>query len=415
VVPPPASGAAAGRGPVVPGGRIFYGWWVVGCAFLLALWGWGLGFYGLSIYLVSLRAARPWSTSEISLAFTAYYLFGAALTIFVGDFFRRLGPRLAVTGGVLAMAASVGALPLVERLPLLYLAMVVMALGWACMSLAAVNILVAPWFEERRSVALSLALTGASCGGVLVAPALLWLVGRHGFAGGTWLVVAAMLLTLLPAVGVILRVSPAVAAGTPPIPMAAQRRRALGTLRYWTISLPYALGLAAQVGVITHLVAYLVPRLGTGGAGLALSVTTLCAVLGRFYLGPAVSRLGPRPVSCLNFLLEGAGLALLWLGAGAPALYAGCVLLGLAVGNMITLPGLLVQAEFPSGEFGAVVSLIVGINQFAYAFAPGLIGVLRDRTGGYGSALALCIALLVLAAAMILVRGRDRAGRLSPA
>jgi MFS family permease len=388
---------------------------VVGCAFLLALWGWGLGFYGLSIYLVSLRAARPWSISQISLTFTAYYLFGAALTIFVGDFFRRLGPRLAVTWGVLAMAASVAALPLVGALWQLYLAMVVMALGWACMSLAAVNILVAPWFEERRGVALSLALTGASCGGVLVAPALLWLVGRFGFGRGIGLVVTAMLLTLLPAVAVILRAPPPRAAGAPPVPMAAQRRRALRTLRYWTISIPYALGLAAQVGVITHLVAYLLPRLGAAGAGLVLSVTTLCAVLGRFYLGPAVSRLGPRPVSCLNFLLEGAGLALLLLGSGALTLYAGCVLVGLAVGNMITLPGLLVGAEFAPEEFGAVVSLIVGINQFAFAFAPGLIGVLRDRTGGYASALILCIALLVVAAALILVGGRDRDPRLSPA
>jgi MFS family permease len=388
---------------------------VVGCAFLLALWGWGLGFYGLAIYLVSLRAARPWSIAEISLAFTAYYLFGAALTIFVGDFFRRLGARRAVTGGVLAMAASVAALPVVAALWQLYLAMAVMALGWACMSLAAVNILVAPWFEERRGVALSLALTGASCGGVLVAPALLWLVGLFGFGGGIGLVVAAMLLTLLPAVAVILRVPPPFAAGAPAIPMAAQRRRALRTLRYWTISIPYALGLAAQVGVITHLVAYLAPRLGTAGAGLALSVTTLCAVLGRFYLGPAVSRLGPRPVSCLNFLMEGAGLTLLLLGSGALTLYAGCVLVGLAVGNMITLPGLLVGAEFAPEEFGAVVSLIVGVNQFAFAFAPGLIGFLRDRSGGYGSALILCIALLVVAAALILVRGRVGDKPLSPA
>jgi cyanate permease len=57
----------------------------------------------------------------------------------------------------------------------------------------------------------------------------------------------------------------------------------------------------------------------------------------------------------------------------------------------------------------------VGINQFAFAFAPGLIGVLRDRTGGYASALILCIALLVVAAALILVGGRDRDPRLSPA
>ena len=33
--------------------RIFHGWYVVGCAFLLATWGWGLGFYALGVYLVA--------------------------------------------------------------------------------------------------------------------------------------------------------------------------------------------------------------------------------------------------------------------------------------------------------------------------------------------------------------------------
>jgi MFS family permease len=393
-------------------------WWVVGCAFLLALWGWGLGFYGLSVYLVSLRAVRPWSTSQISTAFTAYYLGGAVLTIFAGDVFRRVGPRAAVTTGALAMSAAVAALPVITALWQLYVAMAALAVAWAGMSLAAVNILVAPWFPEQRDrgKALSLALTGASCGGVLVAPALLWLIHRRGFALAMWVGAAAMLATLLPAVGWILRRSPPVATGAPPAPMAAQRRRALGTVGYWTISASYALGLAAQVGVITHLVAFLVPKLGAGGAGLALSVTTLCAVLGRFYLAPAVDRLGPRPVSCANFLQEAVGLALLVTGESTLILYAGCVLVGFAVGNMITLPGLLVQDEFAPAEFAAVVSLIVGVNQFAYALAPAAVGVLRDRSGGYGSALGLCITLLVMAAAVILVGGgRRAASRASPA
>jgi len=355
------------------------------------------------VYLVSLRAARAWSTADISTAFTAYYFVGAVLTIFAGDVFRRVGPRVAVTGAALAMAASVAALPLVTSLGALYLAMAAMAAGWAGMSLAAVNILVAPWFVERRGTALSLALTGASCGGVLVAPTLLWLIGRHGFAPAMWATAATMLLTLVPAVALILRRSPPAAAGGASVPMGAYRGRALRTLRYWTICLAYALGLAAQVGIITHLVAYLVPRLGTAGAGLALSVTTLCAVLGRFYLGPAVDRLGARPVSCLNFLQEALGVGLLVLGTGAPALYAGCVLIGLAVGNMITLPGLLVQAEFEPAAFGAVVSLIVGTNQFAYALAPAAVGILRDRTDDYASALGLCVALLVLASGLIMV------------
>jgi hypothetical protein len=45
------------------------------------------------------------------------------------------------------------------------------------------------------------------------------------------------------------------------------------------------------------------------------------------------------------------------------ALYLGCILFGFGVGNLITLPGLIVQQEFPRRDFARAVSLNVAINQ----------------------------------------------------
>ena len=50
-------------------------------------------------------------------------------------------------------------------------------------------------------------------------------------------------------------------------------------------------------------------------------------------------------------------------------------LFGFSVGNLITLPSLIVQREFDSGSFGVLVSLITAINQVTYAFGPGVIGL----------------------------------------
>src|SRR5207249_3223926 len=44
------------------------------------------------------------------------------------------------------------------------------------------------------------------------------------------------------------------------------RSDSVRTWRFWSVSAPFALGLAAQVGVLTHLVALVTPMLGTGGA-----------------------------------------------------------------------------------------------------------------------------------------------------
>src|SRR6185436_6269318 len=60
------------------------------------------------------------------------------------------GPRAVVAAGGAAMAAGVAALGVVARPWHLYPAFLVMALGWGTLSGAAINIIVAPWFQRRR-------------------------------------------------------------------------------------------------------------------------------------------------------------------------------------------------------------------------------------------------------------------------
>src|SRR5204863_7610566 len=80
---------------------------------------------------------------------------------------------------------------------------------------------------------------------------------------------------------------------TPARPAAVEpgwRREALRSWRFWSVSAPFALGLAAQVGVLTHLVALVTPTLGVGGAARAVSTTTAMAMLGRLATGFIVDR-----------------------------------------------------------------------------------------------------------------------------
>ncbi|MDB5630079.1 MAG: major facilitator superfamily 1, partial [Tardiphaga sp.] len=72
----------------------------------------------------------------------------------------------------------------------------------------------------------------------------------------------------------------------------------------------------------------------------------------------------------------------------------------------ITLPALIVQREFPPLSFGVLVSLLTAITQTTYAFGPGILGLLRDATGSYTMPFAICIALQLMAAALILTRRR---------
>lgn len=303
-----------------------------------------------------------------------------------------------------------------------YTAFLLMAVGWASMSGAAINTIIAPWFERKRGLAISLALNGASCGGVFIVPFLLFLIARYGLQYGLTIAVGTMGSILVPSVLIVLRRHPDDVGlrpdGEPAVarshlerlaheePQAAAWRRTalLRTGHFWTIAIPFAFGLAAQVGFLTHQIAYLEPFLGHRGAGWAVSLTTGAAVIGRVLTGLLIDHLNRRLVSAVNFLCQAIAVSTM-IGWPTPMfLYGACVVFGLGVGNLISLPGLLAQDEFPKEAFSRVISLIVALNQFTFAFGPGLLGILRDTTGSYTASLLLCVFLQSLAATIVLRR-----------
>src|SRR5206468_8780480 len=144
--------------------RYFYGWNVVGATFVMALFSFGLGFYGIAAYVATLQHLHGWSASAVSAPVTVYYVAGALLTAASASVYERFGARVVVAAGAGAMAAGVATLGLVDRPWQLYPVFLVMSVGWGATSGAAINIILAPWFERRRGLAVSLAFNGATLG-----------------------------------------------------------------------------------------------------------------------------------------------------------------------------------------------------------------------------------------------------------
>jgi MFS family permease len=405
----------------VSNAKLYRGWLVVAAAFLIAMFGFGLGFYGPGIYLVALKARHGWSIDELSSAITAYYVLGAALLFFVvGALFDRWGARAVVTIGTVALACGVVLLTLATGLWQIYAAFGVMSLGWATMSGAAINIIVAPWFERRRGLALSWALNGGSVGGVVVAPLLVLAISRLGYATGLRCAAAAMLAILVPAVVLMLRPKRPDEHDAADVRSGAEasfRSRTassgevanfrlvtvLPTCEFITTSVPFAIALTAQVGFLTHQIAFLSASVGIVAAGWAVSLTTFAAVIGRVATGFVIDRFDRRGVASINFAVQALGMGLLAATKGRELLYLGCVLFGIGVGNATSLPGLIVQREFPRQHFARIISVVVAINQFSFAFGPTMMAHLYQAEGTYTVALLVCLAMQIAAAIVVLV------------
>jgi len=126
-------------------------------------------------------------------------------------------------------------------------------------------------------------MNGASAGGIIIAPLLTFLIARFGFAFAIASVSASMLATLIPVAIVVLRprradeYDPVECAADPdnvPQPSTASALKTSGfrlaaLLRsgiFISISVPFALGLTAQVGFLTHQIGFLSPTIGTVAA-----------------------------------------------------------------------------------------------------------------------------------------------------
>lgn len=375
---------------------------VVWTAFVVAVFGWGVGFYGPAIYLPVLHQARGWSISTLSAAVTAHYLVSALLIIVLPDAYRRFGVARVTLGGTLVAAVGAIAWGNAQQTWQLVPALLLSGAGWAAMSAAALNAIVSPWFERDRPRALSMAFNGASVGGIVCVPLWMALVNGFGLASAAIVMGAAMVATVCPLTHRFLRRQPEIPSpSAPPL----SRLVLLRQPRFLTISLAFALGLFAQIGLFSHLIARLEPEFGGPLAAGAISLITICAVVGRTLLAKLLGENDRRLAAAANLLMQAVGVLLLALGEGSVPLTAGCLLFGLGVGNLISLPPLIAQREFRLVDVGTVVALVTAINQAVFAFAPAIFGALRDSTGSYAVSFVAAAAIQVLAAAIV-VTGR---------
>jgi predicted MFS family arabinose efflux permease len=390
------------------------GWRIVAVCFLLATFGWAFGFYGQSVYLAELHRLYGWPASLVSAGTTLFYLFGAVLVVFVSEAIRSFGPRNCLLAGVVAMAAAAALIGQVTAPWQLYAADALLAFGWAGTSLGVITNTLGLWFDHKRGMAISLALNGASFGGIIGVPLLVAAIGRFGFSSAMAVAAVTMLAVMIPIILIFV--------GRPPdrggsaelaaadAPSTSQiRAQAFRDVAFLTVSIAFALVLFAQVGFIVHLISFLDPVIGRERAAIAVALLTAMAVLGRVLFSTVIDRLNQRLASAISFASQAVALLIIINSRNEILLIAACALFGFSVGNLITLPSLIIQREFDPRSFGVLASLITAINQVTYAFGPGVIGVLRDASGSYTLPFYGCIGLELIAAVLIMVRGRGGA------
>ena len=348
-----------------------------------------------------------------------HFLVSALLVPYLPDAHARFGIAPVTLAGVVALLVGMLGWSLAAAPWQLFVTASLSGVGWAATSGAAIIAMVSPWFDRRRALALGHALNGASIGGILFAPLWVLVISAVGFAEAVAVIGIVTLAVLGPLVWRYLRPTPESLGLAPDGDriqqeahrVASPRRspaRFLSLMQSWpfaTLSIAFAIGMFAQVGVTSHIVTRLAPLLGA-------QVRSRCDQpddsmrRDRAHIAGRSARPRGQAHGCRRqFRHAGMRVTLLAVGSTITVLLPGCILFGLGVGGLLLLPPLIAQRDFAPSDVPRVVALVTAVNQAVFAFAPAILGVLRELSGGYALPFLIAAGLQVLAS-MIVVLGR---------
>jgi MFS family permease len=364
-------------------------------AFFMAVFAWGIVFYGHSFYLNALQQTHGWSASLISTAISVSFLSTIPGTLLSGYLADRFGPGWVLLFGTLAVGASVIVLGRTDSVALAFAAYILMGAGYPALATAGIGAFLSRQFSDRFGMALSLALSGASLGGALMPPLLAWLTTRFDFAVASSVVGACLLITLLPpALFLIFR------GGMPGVGGRQQHEawktvigRLLRCSHYWWLSVAGALALGAQVGFLAHQIPILAGDLGTAGAAVAVSVTAVAAAAGRLLVGYLSSHIVLSRLAAACYATQAMGLFVLLATDHPVGLYLGSAVAGFVVGAIVLLSPMLVRSAFGFQHYGRNFAAVSIVLYSGAAAGPWLAGLLKDWSGSYAPSLWLLVSM----------------------
>jgi len=382
----------------------FPGWWVVvGCFTVLTVSS-GLGFYGLAVYLNAFSKERDWPLSTISLATTVFFVVGGVTGVWVARWIARYDVRMVIVGGGVVGGLALAVLGQVQQQWQLFVVYAVFAAGWAAAGLVPATTVVTRWFHAKRSVALSVASTGLSVGGIVITPFAKQLLDSQGLAAGTPWLGALFVVGIVPVGWFLVRSDPEVegwapdgirreVGEVPPPPGGTPFVDAVRTRFFRAVTVGFLLALGAQVGGIQQLVKLVEDRTDERTAQFALTAIAGTSVVARLIGGRVVQRMPMMRLAVGLVVAQATALVVIGMAETTWLLFAAIVLFGATIGNILMLQPLVIAERFGVRDYPRIFSRSQLVAITGTAGGPLLLGALYDAFGSYEvpyAAAAMC-------------------------
>lgn len=146
-------------------GKFYYGWVIVAVCFCLSFLTLGLINGTSSLYVIPVTNALSVTRSAFSVTFSLRFATQAVLNLFFGFFIHKIGARLMIPIGMLALGCAFICFSMADSLVLFYLGGVLLGcgLGWTSTTICAS--LINTWFHRHKGTITGIVMAGNGIGG----------------------------------------------------------------------------------------------------------------------------------------------------------------------------------------------------------------------------------------------------------
>ena len=397
---------------------IYYGWYVIGAMFFMALIGVGPR-QGLGLFFDRWTDEFGVSISMLSLMVGVGWLVNGIAHPFVGNLTDRYGGRIVMSVSMVVIGVGsflMGAAVNLWMLALVYVPLV--SVGMAGILFVPASAVASRWFKRQRGIAISVLTSGASVGGMLMVPFMAYMLDVVDWRV-TWMVVGGMLLGASPLLWFVLRNNPrelglwpdgddgpadAVAATSVTGlgrqgPLAVDRwQTAYRSSPMWVLTLGYVVCGITTGSIAVHFVPYAVSvGISVKTAALAFALLNLINLAAVLTTGVISDRMLRKNLLTVVYGVRGLAFVALVVFPPGVGLWVFAIVGGMSWLASVPQVGALTAEIYGIQRAGTLNGMLTLVHQVGGALAVFGAGLIFDLSGSYEPFLIVAAATLVFA------------------
>jgi len=402
--------------------KIFYGWYIVGIAFIAVGMAYGYR-YIFGVFFPAMLHEFHWSRTALSAALSLSMLVNAVFEPVAGTLVDRYGPRWLLSAGAVLVGVALMLISRISELWQLYLIYgVLVAIGVNGMGIVVNTTMVNNWFLQKRGTALGILAAGAGVGTLIFSPLAERLIAAFGWRGAFIVLGLLVIVLVVPSTLFVAKTKPEDIGEVPdgktstPKPGSQPKRPVIvrpdvnlsfgEIVRSPAYYMLIASGICFAIAwfqITTHQVIYAVGLgISQANAAAAFGLVGGVSVIAKLGFGVWADRLYDRKYApAVGLAFFALGNIILLMTKNVITLYVYAIVLGIGYGGN-ALAGTVLGDRFGRASFGKALGFMSVGTAIGAALGPVLGGRIYDVYQSYALAWQIGVALSIVAFLLML-------------